>query len=175
MPDVLSLYRLLIEQPATVAFAAVALLLAAVLLFRRQRPWHAHLRPKPLLTANEREFFHRLQKALPGLHVFPQVSFATFITDDGALSGKARWSVRARFDRKIADFVLCERGTLKVLALVELDDRTHTATADRQRDAITKAAGYRTIRFQSKHKPTAAEIAALFQPAAGWNSLNPAE
>lgn len=52
-------------------------------------------------------------------------------------SGKIPWSVRARFDRKIADFVLCERGTLKVLALVELDDRTHTAKADRQ-CAITK-------------------------------------
>jgi hypothetical protein len=40
---------------------------------------------KPLLTANEAEFFHRLQRALPGFHVFPQMSFAAFLTDDGQL------------------------------------------------------------------------------------------
>lgn len=52
--------------------------------------------------------------------------------------------------------------TLDVLLVIELDDRTHDAGQDRQRDAITKAAGYQTLRFQSKHKPTVAEIASLF-------------
>jgi Protein of unknown function (DUF559) len=55
-----------------------------------------------------------------------------------------------------------------VLALVELDDSTHNAHADQQRDAITKAAGYQTIRFQSKNKPSQAEIAALFCHAQAW-------
>ncbi len=57
-----------------------------------------------------------------------------------------------------------------MLALVELDDRTHSAKGDRQRDALTKAAGYRTIRFQSRNKPTQAEIAALFQHAAAFSA-----
>jgi hypothetical protein len=35
-----------------------------------------------------------------------------FLTDDGQLSRNAQWALRARFDRKIADFVICERGTL---------------------------------------------------------------
>jgi len=80
----------------------------------------------------------------------------------------AQWAVRAQFDRKIADFVICERGTLNVVALVELDDRTHDVKADRQRDAVTKAAGYQTIRYQSRQKPSEAEIAALFQHARAW-------
>lgn len=84
------------------------------------------------------------------------------------VSAKARWAVRAKFDRKIADFVICERGTLKVVTLIELDDRTHNSSSDRKRDAITKAAGYQTIRFQSKQKPTEAEIAALFQHVQAW-------
>jgi hypothetical protein len=154
--------------------AAVALLLAApavFLLFRSRKPWLSRLRRKPLLTANEAEFFHRLQRALPGFHVFPQVSFAAFLNDDGQLSRNAQWAVRAKFDRKIADFVVCERGTLKVVAVVELDDRTHHAKADRQRDAITKAAGYQTIRYQSQQKPSEAEIAAMFQHARAW--VNP--
>jgi hypothetical protein len=61
------------------------------------------------------------------LRVFPQVSFAAFLTDDGQLSRNAQWAVRAKFDRKIADFVVCERGSLKIVAVVELDDRTHDA------------------------------------------------
>jgi hypothetical protein len=152
-------------------FAAVAFLLATpavFLILRGRNPWLSRVRRKPLLTANEAEFFHRLQRALPGFHVFPQVSFAAFLTDDGQLSRNAQWTLRAKFDRKIADFVICERGTLRVMAVVELDDRTHDARADRQRDAITRAAGYQTIRYQSRQKPSESEIAALFQHSRAW-------
>ena len=135
---------------------------AAAFFIARRKPWLARIQARPIMTANETEFFHRLQKALPSHHVFPQVSFAAFMTDDGKLTGKARWSVRARFDRKIADFLICDRETFTVLAIVELDDRTHNAHADRQRDTITEAAGYVTVRFPSKPRPTVGEIAALF-------------
>jgi hypothetical protein len=158
-------------QADPLILAAVALFLiapAVFLCFRSRKPWLSRLRRKPLLTANEAEFFHRLQRALPGFHVFPQVSFAAFLTDDGQLSRNARWTLRAKFDRKIADFVICERGTLRVVAVLELDDRTHDARADRQRDAITRAAGYQTIRYQSRQKPSDSEIAALFQHSRAW-------
>ena len=61
----------------------------------------------PLLIADEAECFRRLQLALPAHHAFPQVAFATLLTDDGRLSRQARWSMR---------------GSLRVVALVELDD-----------------------------------------------------
>ncbi len=164
MPDP---FTFLSSRSAAVVFALA--LLAVALLFRRSRKaWLSHIRKKPLLTGNEAEFFRRLKRALPAYEVFPQVSFAAILTDDNKLSSKARWHVRAKFDRKIADFVICDRHTLNIVALVELDDRTHTASADRQRDALTKAGGYQTMRFQSKQKPTEAEIAALFQHAQAW-------
>lgn len=150
------------------ALALIAAALAVCFFLRGRKPWLSRLRRKPLLTQNEAEFFHRLQRTLPMFHVFPQVAFAAFLTDDGPLSRKAQWAVRAKFDRKIADFVICDRETLKVVALVELDDRMHNAQADRQRDALTNAAGYKTIRYQSRQKPTEAEIAALFQHARAW-------
>jgi hypothetical protein len=78
--------------------------------------------------------------------------------------------VRNRFDRKIADFVVCECGTLNVVALIELDDRSHVAAADRQRDSITKTAGYHTFRFQSRQKPTEAEISAPLDEAGEGSS-----
>lgn len=141
------------------ALVAAALLLAAMALFKSRKPWLSRIRRKAFMTGNEAEFFQRLQKALPAFHIFPQVSFAALMTDDGRLPGKARWNVRARFDRKIADFVICDRGTLQVRAIIELDDRTHRAQADRQRDAMTRAAGYSTIRFSSHPRPSIPEIA----------------
>lgn len=143
----------------------VVLILFVILWFLRPDPWLSRIRRKPLLTNNEMEFFHRLQRALPSYHVFPQMPFAALLTVDSKLSRKSRWSIRSRFDRKIADFIVCERFSLKVIAIIELDDRTHNAEADRQRDAITEAAGYQTFRFQSKKKPSEAEIAALFHAA----------
>ena len=41
---------------------------------------------------------------MPGFPVFPQVSFAAFLADDGQPSKNAQWAVRAKFGRKIADF-----------------------------------------------------------------------
>ena len=161
----------LTSDPMVLAALAALVLLAlvpAVLLLMTRRPWLSRIRRKPLLTPNETEFFHRLQRSLPAYRVFPQVSFAALLTDDGQLSRQARWTLRARFDRKIADYVVCEAGSLKVVALIELDDSTHDASADRQRDAITRAAGYRTFRFPSKAKPPESEIAALFQHAQAW-------
>jgi hypothetical protein len=160
----------LLTNPFTIAAVLLVAAPAVFLLLRSRKPWLSRLRRKPLLTANEAEFFHRLQRALPGFHVFPQVSFAAFLTHDGQLSRNATWNLRAKFDRKIADFVICERGTLRVVAVVELDDRTHDARADRQRDAITRAAGYQTIRYQSRQKPSESEIAALFQHSRAWVS-----
>ncbi|MGJ5813613.1 DUF2726 domain-containing protein [Paludibaculum fermentans] len=164
------LLRLTSDSAFLAACGALVLLVVApaVFLLFRRKPWLSRIRRRALLTPNETEFFHRLQRALPAYRVFPQVAFAALLTDDGALSRRARWALRARFDRKIADFIVCEARSLKVVALIELDDRTHDANADRQRDAITKAAGYQTFRFESKAKPSEAELAALFQHAQAW-------
>ena len=143
------------------ACALVVIAVTATLLVER-KPWLSRIKRKPLLTENEKAFFLRLQRALPGFHVFPQVSFVAFLTVDGRLLQQQGWAIRAKFNRKIVDFVVCTRGTLEIVALIELDDRTHSAGANRKRDEMTQAAGYRTFRFPSKQKPTEAEIAALF-------------
>ena len=73
-----------------------AVLLAAVAYFNSLKSWLARIARKSPMTANDVEFFGWLQKALPTCHVFPQVSFAAFMTDDGRLSRKARWKVSVR-------------------------------------------------------------------------------
>lgn len=108
---------------------------------------------RPLLTANEREFFGRLRAALPDHVVLAQVAMGALITTERGLSNSARASARGRFSQKIVDFVVLDASAAKVLCLVELDDRSHRPERDALRDAITSKAGYRTVRFDSCAKP----------------------
>lgn len=122
---------------------------------------------KPLLTANEKEFFQRLAQALPSYRIFPQVAMGALISVRGA-QGADNFRARGRFAQKIVDFVVCD-SNLNVLGLIELDDRTHTASKDEARDATTREAGYWTLRYQSKAKPSFAEIAKDVSKKVGRN------
>ena len=98
---------------------------------------------KQLLTNREQQMFSVLSSALPECVVLAQVSFSALVTAEG-------WQSRNRFNRKVADFVLCSKQ-MNVIAVIELDDRSHIGREllDRERDAMLKQAGYTTIRYQS--------------------------
>jgi hypothetical protein len=118
------------------------------------------LRPKyvakPLLTGNEHEFYQRLTRANAGGHVFPQVAMSALIEAQASSRGRQR-SAFGRIAQKRVDFVLCE-GDLGMICVVELDDKTHDATRDRERDALLRSAGIETLRWQSRSKPSVDEI-----------------
>lgn len=138
--------------------AALAVLLLLALAWRKPPPAKARrYHPKPLLTANEKEFLLRLQRALPGLHVFPQVAMGALMSAKTA-PGESALQARARFAQKIVDYVICD-SQLNVLGLIELDDRTHQRDKDAARDALTREAGYWTLRYHSHAKPNEARIA----------------
>lgn len=101
---------------------------------------------KPLLTKREREALRAIEAALPQHRVHAQVAMGALIKVKAGLSAKTRASTRNRFAQKIVDFVAEDRRSGELL-LIEVDDRTHNASKDKQRDAITVAAGYRTIRI----------------------------
>jgi hypothetical protein len=105
--------------------------------------------PRRLMTAREREVLPLIEAAVPQCRVHAQVAMGALIDGKKGLSRKEGTAVRNRFDRKRIDFVLEERSTGDVLALVELDDRTHNQAKDRSRDEITAAAGYLTIRLRA--------------------------
>jgi len=161
-PSFVHQFALPFGLPLVAGIVLIILFASAAGRLRARRPAPAGIMGKPLMTENEKAFYRALRRALPGYHVFPQVAFAAFLTHDGKLPRNARAAVRNRFSQKIADFVVCDKDSLKIAALVELDDRTHDASADRERDALTSAAGYRTIRFESTQKPNEIEISALF-------------
>lgn len=101
------------------------------------------LKRKQILTNREQQMFFILSSALPECVVLAQVAFSALVTADS-------WQSRNRFNRKVADFVLCSKN-MNVVAVIELDDRSHMGREhhDRERDAMLKQAGYTTIRYAS--------------------------
>ncbi len=55
-------------------------------------------------------------------------------------------------ERIVCDFLLEDRASGAIIAIVELDDRTHNARQDAERDRMTARAGYTTIRLPAGHQ-----------------------
>lgn len=116
-------------------------------------------KPKNLLTANELEFITRLEQACPEYRFHAQVCMAAIMEPDLPRSEKGPYySARGKIAQKMVDYVVQDRNTGNIIALIELDDKTHNPDKDTQRDAITQSAGYKTIRWNSKNKPSAEQI-----------------
>lgn len=99
-------------------------------------------RRKEPLTRHEQAMYNRLRQSMPDLIVLAQVSF-------GALLTAKSYAIRNTFDRKIADFVICDKA-FQVLAVIELDDSSHKGkeAQDAKRDEMLKQAGYRVMRYK---------------------------
>lgn len=112
----------------------------------------------PIMTANEIEFFGRLCRALPQHHVFPQVAMSAIIRpmDTYAQNRGAYYAI----NKKRIDYAIYSE-TMTLIALVELDDKMHNVAKDEKRDALTASAGVRTVRWQSRAKPSEREIARM--------------
>lgn len=151
-------------HPLLVLLAIVALA-GAGLLLTGGRGGPAAFARKRFLTGNEREFLGRLERALPEMRVHAQVAMGALL-QPAARQGRSKaetrrhWQARGRFSQKICDFVLEDRRTGEVFAIVELDDRTHDPAKDKLRDAMLRQAGYRTIRWNSRAKPERERIRA---------------
>lgn len=131
---------------------------------------------KAFLTANELEFLHRLEQAVPELRFHAQVAMGALL--DPVVTRKQDWrmhlSARRQFSQKIVDYLAQHRESGKVVAIIELDDRTHDTDKDRKRDAMLGQGGYRIIRWQSTRKPDAAAIRAALMAFPSALSTGPA-
>ncbi len=117
----------------------------------------AKFKAKSLLTENELEFFWRLTRALPDVFIFPQVAMSALVDPTASQGSKAFMSSFGRISQKRVDYALYN-SEMKLLCVVELDDKTHDASKDKERDQLLKSAGIRTIRWNSKNKPQNNEI-----------------
>lgn len=119
-------------------------LLAAAAAVRLKRPGRAAggvaLKARPLMTEREQAMYWRLKETFPASVVLAQVAFSALVTS-------AR-EHRNRFDRKVADFVLCD-PSMKVQVVIELDDASHKGRErrDAAREKLLARAGYKLLRF----------------------------
>lgn len=143
-------------------FLALLIILSAVAIIAfvliPARPRQGVYRKRQVMTPNEIEFFGRISRALPGMHVCPQVAMHALIEPTSTKS-QARLVDFRRISQKVVDYTIFD-AQWTIVAIIELDDRTHLAGRDAVRDSFTGAAGIRTLRYQSRSKPAEPQIAA---------------
>jgi Protein of unknown function (DUF2726) len=112
-----------------------------------------------LLTRREQSLYERLLSLYPNHRIFVQVALSQLI--DVPEDQPERQSIRNRFSQLVADFVLC-RPDLTVVAVIELDDRSHERRDRQDADARkTKAlvdAGLRLVRIPAGNLPSKEEL-----------------
>ncbi|MFZ6776318.1 DUF2726 domain-containing protein [Undibacterium sp. Ji83W] len=98
-------------------------------------------RKRPVLTMREQPMYGQLVKAFPAHVVLAQVSFSALLDTNDQ-------SVRNRYCRKYADFVICTKA-FGAIAIIEYDDSSHHGREkeDAARDSFLIAAGYPVFRY----------------------------
>jgi len=156
--------------PTVVVFAAM--LLVALLKKSKGTGRTGTYKGRKLMTDNEEEFFGRLVMALPDHYIFPQVAMSALL-DTASGDKKTAYSDRLRIAQQRVDYVVYSKSH-EVIAVVELDDKTHSRAKDQLRDSRVEQAGIRTVRFQSRDKPGVEVIRATILGSAPVETSNAA-
>lgn len=143
-------------EEARPAYLAFAIITAVLLMYSWRAQRIGRYRARSIMTKNELEFFYRIARAVPDHFVFPQVSLQALI-EPSSSNSKVAETDRRRIAQQRADYVICEPNG-RIVAVIELDDRTHEVKKDRIRDSRLRQAGVRVLRYRSKTKPGAEQI-----------------
>jgi hypothetical protein len=118
-----------------------------------------------VLSQPEQVLYHRLIRAFPEYVVLAQVALPAFLA---VKKGENFQSWYNRFGRLYADFVLCTRD-FRVLAVIELDDRSHDSPrrqdADERKAAVLASAGIALHRVNVNPLPNEEDLLELLRPA----------
>jgi hypothetical protein len=120
-----------------------------------------HLRDD-FLTAAEHSFYLVLKQAVEdSVVICPKVSLSDVFYAESSDYGEYR-TYTNKIDRKHIDFLLCEPKTLRPLAGLELDDKSHQRSDRQERDAfvgeVFKAAGLPLLRVRVQRQYTVNEL-----------------
>ncbi|MDP9090212.1 MAG: DUF2726 domain-containing protein [Pseudomonadota bacterium] len=129
------------------------------------KPWPLEAKSH-LLTESERALYQRLVQILPGHIVLAQVQLLQVLNFK---RGQRTQAILNRFNQLSLDFLILNPDT-SIVAVVELDDATHTREASRQADArkdhALKSAGVPLIRWNAKALPDRLAILAAIPTVA---------
>lgn len=123
-------------------------------------------RRKDFLTAAERSFYGVLLQAVGNdFVVFSKVRLSDVVQPIRGLSAGDRQRLLNRVDRKHLDFVLCDRRTLQVALVIELDDSSHALPDRKQSDDVKDVslcqAGIKILRVPVRQAYSPSELSSL--------------
>ena len=147
-------------------FGVILLLVVLKLLFGKNnaagQPYKYFLN-KTLFTPAERSFLGVLDLAVADQYrIFGKVRIADILLPAKGLS-KSHWQIAFnKVSAKHFDFVLCNKQTLEVIAVIELDDKSHQKTRTQHRDSLISSAcataGLPLVRFAAQSSYQVTEI-----------------
>lgn len=129
---------------------------------------------KPLMAA---AMLAQIERILPAYRIHAQVAMGAILMAPSRPRRCPVHSDRNAFAQKVIDFVVEDSATGRVVALIEVDGRSHASDKDRARDAMTGAAGYRTLRIPAGTKLTFNDVPQIVgilrhaEPADGSRSV----
>ena len=85
---------------------------------------------KPFLTPRERAMLAAIERVLPAHRIHAQVAMGALLQVPARLGRSVTPADRNSFSLKIVDFVVQDRATGCIVALAEVDDRSHDAVRD---------------------------------------------
>ncbi|PTN12708.1 uncharacterized protein DUF2726 [Nitrosomonas aestuarii] len=108
-----------------------------------------------LFTPAELSFYFVIKQAVSdSFDVFGKVRIADVISPDKEMNRKKWQSAFNRISSKHFDYVICDPNTLTVVAVIELDDKSHNLRKSVSRDLlindVCKSANIKLIRFEAK-------------------------
>jgi len=113
------------------------------------------------MTDREQVLYHRLREALPDCLIFAQAQLSQVISVKYRTKNPQAWL--NKISQKSVDFVVCQQDS-SVLAVIELDDKSHNNAKQARRDAdkskALKDAGVKLIRV--REVPSVSSICKAF-------------
>lgn len=132
-------HRLLL--PIALVFALIIIAGGVSAFFSGSKNAYPYEAYDSILTAAERSFFGVLRQCVDAEFVlFTKVRLADVIRIQRGVSAKQRTQAFNRICAKHVDFVICEAVSLRVVSIVELDDKSHREKSRRERDQFLDAA-----------------------------------
>lgn len=153
----------------------VIIIVAIALFSKGAAKGYAYQIKGPLFTPAERSFLYILDSAISdNYRIFGKVRVADVITPKKGIDRKKWQTAFNKISAKHFDYVLCCKDTLKVIAVIELDDKSHKKKSSQERDKFLEAAcvsaNLKLIRFPAKASYVITQVSETIE-----NAINPPE
>ncbi|TXI20742.1 MAG: DUF2726 domain-containing protein [Nitrosomonas sp.] len=135
-----------------------AIFIKTITLFKFQKRRNAHFKYESLeeiLSTTEHSFFLALKESLANdYEIFAKVRISDVLTPDEIFNLRNCNAALYRTLPRHFDYILCEKHTLSIVAVIKLEDKNHIQREVRAHDRFVekacRAAGFKLLRFSTR-------------------------